>query len=64
MKDVCPTEDFEVEVGSDPTIKVAYRPLIRQKESGSKLHLVSYTQVCLQQIIQVIVIWSYTAILL
>ena len=45
MKDVCPTEDFEVDVGSDPTIKVAYRPLLRHKESGSKTHLISYTQV-------------------
>lgn len=45
MKDVCPTEEFEVDVGSDPTIKVAYRPLLRHKESGSKTHLISYTQV-------------------
>ena len=45
MKDVCPTEDFEVDVGSDPTIKVAYRPLLRHKETGSKTHLISYTQV-------------------
>lgn len=44
MKDVCPTEDFEVDVGSDPTIKVAYRPLLRHKETGSKTHLISYTQ--------------------
>ena len=45
MKDVCPTEDFEIDVGSDPTIKVAYRPLLRHKESGSKTHVISYTQV-------------------
>ena len=45
MKDVCPTEDFEVDVGSDPTIKVAYRPLLRHKETGTKTHIISYTQV-------------------
>ena len=45
MKDVCPTEEFEVDVGSDPTIKVAYRPLLRHKESGNKTHVITYTQV-------------------
>ncbi|KAL5265217.1 hypothetical protein ACHWQZ_G006091 [Mnemiopsis leidyi] len=44
MKDVCPTEEFEVDVGSDPTIKVAYRPLIRHKETTNKTHVITYTQ--------------------
>jgi len=44
MKEVCPTEEFELDVGSDPAIRVIYRPLLRHKESGSKTTIVSYTQ--------------------
>ena len=45
MKEVCPTEEFDLDVGSDPAIRVIYRPLLRHKETGSKTTMISYTQV-------------------